>query len=310
MKKIYLLLLLSCLTFSGYAQTAASYGFTAFSGTFTSISGTGTAVTGIYCDDCTTTSIPIGFTFQYCGVNYTQCAVCSNGFISLSNGTGASFPVGTAYMSNGGVGLLMPYWADLYAVAGTCSGTGSLQWSGYQTSGTAPYRTFTFEWKNWHAYPGGSAYECGSMNMQVILYETTNVIDFVYGSSTYSGMGYSGLAIGIANSTSDYQTLEDNSSLPTRSSSTFYYTDGTTSLITTSPATNQVYRWAYQCAGMPTAGTVCPSIDTGCGSSYTSVLSLCGASVGGGLSYVWQSSPDSTTWTTVSGLLPPHIRLR
>ncbi len=299
MKKIYLLLFLSCLCASVYAQTAASYNFSAFTGTYTSISGTGTAISGgmSTCDDCTTTSIPIGFTFSYCGTNYTQLSACSNGFLSLDNSTGANFDVGTSYMASGGIGLLMPFWCDLYSNPGGYGCTGTA-YAYYQTAGTAPNRTFTFEWKNFRAYGGGSACVCCEGNFQVILYESTNVIDFVYGTSTLSGMGYSGLAIGIANSTTDYQTLNNNSTSPTPSSTTFYYSSSPT--YSTEPANNQVYRWSNQCMGTPSPGSALATVSGGC-ATYTSILSLSGGPFGTGMTYQWQSSPDNITWTNIPG---------
>ena len=295
-----LLLLLTLISFKGFSQTAASYTFTAFPGTYSSIASTGTAISGgmSACDDCTTTGIPIGFTFNYCGTNYTQLSACSNGFLSLINSTGANYDVGTTYMAGGGVGLLMPFWCDLYAVPGMYGCTGTA-YAYYETQGTTPNSAFTFEWKDYRAYPGGSACVCCVTNMQVILYETSNVIDFVYGSSTASGMGYSGLAIGIANSTTDYQTLPNDGASPTPTSTLFDYSLGTGSPITTAPANNQVYRWR-QCTGTPTAGTVHASVHSGC-TSYTTVLSLVGSSGTTGLTYQWQSSPDNVTWTNIVG---------
>ncbi len=299
MRKLYLSLLLSCLCVYGYAQTAASYNFSAFTGTYSSISGTGTSVTGgmTTCDDCTTTGISIGFTFNYCGASYTQLAACSNGFLSLANSTGANYTVGTGTMSSGGTGFLMPFWCDLYATPGGygCSGTA---YAYYQTSGTAPNRIFTFEWKNFRAFSSGGACACCEGNFQVKLYETTNVIDFVYGPSTLSGMGYSGLAIGIANTTTDYQTLNNNSTSPTPTSSSFDYSSSPT--YTTLPANNQVYRWSNQCTGTPSPGTTLATVTGGC-SSYTSVLSLSGGPFGTGMGYQWQSSPDNITWTNIPG---------
>src|ERR1051325_3121279 len=67
----------------GSAQTAASYGFSAFSTTYTSVTG-GTAA-NILSDDITQTSVPIGFSFTFCGTPYTTISLCSNGWISFGN---------------------------------------------------------------------------------------------------------------------------------------------------------------------------------------------------------------------------------
>lgn len=54
------------------------------------------------------------------------------------------------------------------------------------------------------------------------------------------------------------------------------------------------------CTGTPTAGTVNASPSSGC-SAYTSALSLTGASTATGISYLWQSSPDNSAWSDVTG---------
>ncbi len=54
------------------------------------------------------------------------------------------------------------------------------------------------------------------------------------------------------------------------------------------------------CTGTPTAGTASASVTTGCG-PYSSTLTLTGSTSGTGITYQWQSSPDGTTWTNVSG---------
>ena len=54
------------------------------------------------------------------------------------------------------------------------------------------------------------------------------------------------------------------------------------------------------CTGTPTAGTITASVSTGCG-SYTSVLTLTGATSSGSITYQWQSSTDGITWTNITG---------
>ncbi len=54
------------------------------------------------------------------------------------------------------------------------------------------------------------------------------------------------------------------------------------------------------CSGTPTAGTASASPTFGA-SSTAFVLSLAGATSTGGITYQWQSSPDASTWTSISG---------
>jgi len=281
MRKLTLLLLLFCLPFAGFSQTAASYLFSYLTGTYTTMTtgGGATAVPAILTDDATQTSIPIGFTFSFCGSSYTTLAACSNGFICLSNSS--ADPYNNIAANVTGAGFLMPFWDDL---DGT-SATNAL----YKTTGTAPNRVFTFEWKNWYTLLGD-----GPTRMQVKLYETTNVIEFWYGTSGF--LTASG-TIGIANSSTDYQTLPNSGSSPTPSSSTF------TTSIATSPVSGQIYRWTppTPCTGTPTAGTAVASPSTG-GAATSFTLSLSGSTLASGLTYQWQSSSSSSgPWTSISG---------
>ena len=230
MRKLYLLgifLLLSSFNISW--GTAASYSFSAFSSTFTTIVGVSgtTSTTAISGDDQTLTSVGIGFNFVFNCTTYTTLSVCTNGWISLANSSDRGWvngntTVSTAFYPTPGSGFLMAYWDDLHGGGHTAY---------YSTTGTAPNRVFTFEWSNFHTYSAS-----GNATFQIKLYETTNIIQYCYGSSSYSSTS---ATIGIANSTSDYLTLSDRSSSPTPSSSTFY-----TTTISTSPAANQVYQFS------------------------------------------------------------------
>jgi len=81
MKRIYLPLLLCFLSLAGYAQTAASYVFSQATSTYTTLVG-GTNIYGATTawDDNSTAAgaIPIGFTFNYIGTDYTTIGVNSN----------------------------------------------------------------------------------------------------------------------------------------------------------------------------------------------------------------------------------------
>lgn len=59
---------------------------------------------------------------------------------------------------------------------------------------------------------------------------------------------------------------------------------------------------AATCSGTPTPGSVTATVSSGC-AGYSSVLYVSGSSTGTGISYQWQSSPDGTTWSNVSGAI-------
>lgn len=239
MRKIYFLVSLLCLAAVSRAQTAASYGFTPLTGTYSSIAGTGTLIPALSADDATEPSIPIGFTFTYCGVPYTSLSACTNGWISLSNSPSVEF--NNSEFGIDGPGWIMPFWDDN---DGTFTGTAF-----YQTTGTAPNRVFTIEWNSFESLIG-----IGDMNFQVKLYETSNIIDFCYGPST---VVFSDATIGISNdAVSDWQTLSDEGPAPTP-----LFAPTFENLIFSQPVDGQVYRWTPSCLlPAPITGTfeTCP----------------------------------------------------
>ncbi len=57
---------------------------------------------------------------------------------------------------------------------------------------------------------------------------------------------------------------------------------------------------ANTCSGTPSAGYISASVDSGC-SAFYSTLTTIGYSIGLGITYQWQTSIDSITWTDKSG---------
>ena len=213
------------------AQLAAStYQFSAVSGTFTEITG-GTAITGISVDNGTSPVLPIGFTFNYCGTDYTQLKVCSNGWVTFN--TGVTSTTSTNDATNMGTikPALMPLFDNL-------AGWGTGAAPAYITTGAAPNRIFTLELKNWNwRMSSGSA---PNLSIQVKLYEAGNLIEYVYRQEAAAGDPASyGATIGIADNsaTPGYLVLNNATASPAVSSSTL------TTNITTRPATGQIYRF-------------------------------------------------------------------
>ena len=296
MKQLSLLLVLLCLSFAGYSQiTAASYGFTASSGTFIDISATGSYASSVVADDDSYTGIPIGFTFNYCGVDYNTLSACSNGWLSLgdyygSGGISRNNNTGNMGTIANGAGILMANWDDLNG-AGFSSVPGSAY---YATIGTAPNRQFVFQWSSFEYY--GASGSGGYQDFEVVLNETSNRIDFIYNNGTTFG-GYGSATIGIGGTTAaDFQTLSDLSTTPTSSSASFVtYLDG-------SPANGQMYSWTPPppCSGMPVAGTAVADVATACVTDNIT-LSATGTTAATALAFRWQSSPDFSTWTDIPG---------
>ncbi|MCD6064206.1 MAG: hypothetical protein K0R82_2117, partial [Flavipsychrobacter sp.] len=273
--------------------TAASYPFTASQKTFNYLSGgTPVSFSSSNWDDWYVSNIPIGFTFTFAGTAYTTVTAVTNGVMSFGNNTtGYSWYYGApqSYLQNNGP-CVMACWHD---GSGDATGSGAASPVSYLTTGTAPNRVFTLEFKNWGSYPW-SSYP-GWITYQYILYEG-GPIEIMYqqesGSTTFGSTG-SGGAIGIAKDQSDWQTLNNTSANPT-SSSTLY-----TASVSGKPASGQSYLWGQvPCTGTPTTSisgpdSVCPNKPFG--------LGLAGLSIYSGFSFQWQTSTNGTSWANWTG---------
>lgn len=306
MKKIFLLLSLFCLSFAGKAQTAASYAFSEFSDPYASIlTDPGTfVITSLWADDATEVAVPIGFTFKYCGVNYTSLSICTNGWVSLTNSPTTAFD--NLETNIDGRGWLMPFWDDL-----------DLSFSGdvlINVSGTAPSRVFTVEWL---AAP--HIFSTGEINFQLKLYEGTDIIDFHYGSDAFLLFGVDA-TIGISDdAVSDWQTLNEEFPTALPVFAPLFIND-----IFSAPFEDQVFRWTPPLcliAGIAGTLTTCPGLPTvltnptlgGTWSSSTPVVATVGAATGivtgvssGTATITYSTSPTcfTTAVVTVTAVTP------
>ncbi|MFY7886237.1 MAG: hypothetical protein ACOVOV_15470, partial [Dolichospermum sp.] len=237
-----------------------------------------------------------GFSFSFNGTTYTSCHVNTNGFIAF----GAAFTnnydaYGANNLTNGPINratvrpIIAPFWADLDAVVAS-----NIR---YTTTGSAPNRIFTLEWKNakfiWTAL-------ASNISFQVKLYEGTNNISFHYRQETgdVPTGGVALASIGLTNGnvgSGSFLSLSDASSAPTISSTT------ETNTIGIRPATNQMYLFTAQtnCAGTPTAGTATSSTTNACANQYIT-LNITGSTVGTGISFQWERSTNGgTNWSNV-----------
>lgn len=230
-KRMCIIVFFAFLADSIAAQTAASYLYYPTSEPFVSIAESGIPAnfTG---DDYFQTSIPIGFTFDYCGINYYYFYASSNGYISLPNilpssgAPSANNSIFSLFQLNNGIGMICPFWDDL-------DGLGRSAY--YLTTGISPNRIFTIEWNSFGLYGGLGGPTNDSLTFQIKLFEQNGLIQFCYGHSmVYSTLG---ATIGIINSTADFQTLNDCTPTAVPSSSVF------TTNISSFPLIGQVYNW-------------------------------------------------------------------
>ena len=149
-------------------------------------------------DNSVSTLQNIGFNFTYNNVVYSQYSVNSNGLMRL----------GSTLISNNAINQLTvnsdfpkiaPYWDDVNtAAAGYC---------GAKLVGVAPNRKLSIEWLI--AVPKNSA---NTGRVQVWLFETTNVIQFVY--NTGMNVNNNGYSVGLAAATTDFISVSPGGASP------------------------------------------------------------------------------------------------
>lgn len=130
-------------------------------------------------------SVAIGFPFRFYGVDYQSVGVSSNGYVAfgstdLTNPGNVTIP--NAAQPNA---FAAPLWTDLAPDQG-----GSVR---YQLLGVAPNRVFVVQWTN---VP--RAFTIDANTFQVLLFETSNCLEFRYGQFTPSAQG-GGYTVGVEN---------------------------------------------------------------------------------------------------------------
>jgi len=119
-------------------------------------------------------NVNIGFTFNYLGTNYTQARICTNGWMTL-NLTGSTSATNADLFTTTAPSTTLAPWFDDLTVDNSTS------FIRYKTEGIEPYRVFTVEWKTLTTYRTTAT---ARISFQVKLYETTNIIEFHYGTLT------------------------------------------------------------------------------------------------------------------------------
>ncbi len=193
-------------------------------------------------DDTGMAATGIGFTFNFNGTNYTDFSASPDGFIRMGTTTAAD-QFTNSMTSATNTPKIAPYWDDV-ALGGTGLG-------GYVRKlvvGTAPSRICIVEWnvtipRNTTGTPNSK--------FQLWMYETTNVIEFRYGTMASAFMsatvGIRGTGTGnfhsatISSNTSSTVTANDGNSGQPASGRMYRYTPGNQPVLT--------YAWTSVPAG-------------------------------------------------------------
>ncbi len=275
------------LSVTGYGQLLSNYAFTSTAGTYTAISGGTQAVAGAS-DSGTSggTALGIGFSFVYNGTTYTQFSVSANGWIRL----------GATTATTGSTPISSPTGPSIALFARDGKTGGAVT---YLVEGVAPNRVLTVQFPNFNVYWNSTA---NTLDMQVKLYETTNVVQIVYGASasltTYAGQ----VGLGwTANTNYNNRTTTTNwaaTTAGTANNATVTLAPGVT------PTSGLTYTWTppFPCASAPAAPVASLTGASSICAGFTKAMSATGFTSGQtGLTVQWQTSTDNVNFTDISG---------
>lgn len=216
MKKITLLFI-ALFSFWQINAQVSSYSFVAGTGGVLDPMASSTQLVASASDDGVSPVTNIGFTFNYAGVDYTEFSANANGNLRLGATAVTSQWTNTAANAATTSPVIMTYWDDL------ATGSGKVH---YVLTGTAPNRKLIVEWfvtvpRNTNTGAVANA------KFQCILNETTNVIEFVYGTGLVLNSGFSGYTIGLATSATLFNNVDASTNTVSQS---VFKTDNTVAI--------------------------------------------------------------------------------
>ncbi|MFI5219056.1 MAG: fibronectin type III domain-containing protein, partial [Bacteroidia bacterium] len=286
-----------CLTKTNTFAQVAGYSFTQSSGSYIPIvGGTVPAIAsnpGAWDDGVSNVVGNIGFTFIYNGIGYSQCSISSNGAIAFGTTAITSTNYASISSTAGYAGSVAAWSRDLQGQA-----TAPLGEIRYLSSGGV----FTIQWSNTRRYNSTTA-NAERFEMQIKLYQTTNVIQVIYGtwsdaiSAATTNVGQVGLR-GATNADFNNRSVLTGGSWSASvagavNTATCFYNQ---SNIATKPAFGQTYTWSPPTCFLPTALTV-SAITT---SSAT--LSWTAPSLGTPVNYNWEVRTSGAAGSGAAGL--------
>lgn len=259
-------------------------------------------------DDTASAVFPLGFNYFGMGTFFNSFSANSNGAMAL--GTTA---VGTSGTTNGGSATTMfiaPFGGDQYT---NVASNGKVH---YKVVGAAPNRTLVVEWLNMELNFSSST---GDGTYQVRLYETTGVVEFVYGSmnimSTFGTAPIIGFSAGttatkIASVTSSTNTVATNG---TSFVGNTYGTGLIPNLDSSANGSRRVYKFTPPApASGPTGLTISAVTQTAMTLNWTAAADLTGVvryvvfnSTNGGTTYNFVANVATGTNTYSATALTP-----
>ena len=329
MRKLYAFLFTAFFLVSASTvfSQVSNYTYSQTNGTYSAISG-GTLLGTTSSDDeqfvdpaapagstaiFTGPGFPIGFNFTYNGIVFDRVAIENNGWISLGQSAltpsvdinttsqytplSSTFAHTTAQFRNRIAGM----GRDIQAQAGS-----SLR---IQTIGSAPNRQCVIQYAGYKRF--GTAGTGDNFSFQIILNETSNTVQVVYGSvvlnntTTTSSINHVGLGGTAAADFNNRQTVAPHNWNTTIAGTTNAQgtQNPTSTIAVTAPVSGLTMTWtpAAPCSGVPSPGLITGPSAVIC-SGGNATLTLSGYTVAPGITFQWnQSSTPGGPYTPIPG---------
>jgi hypothetical protein len=224
--------------------------------TYTAITGGSVFASGTF-TTATPLSVPIGFTFNFNGVNYTNATISDNGFITF----GGTLPTGGNATPISGLelyaGAIAAFGVDL---RGAVTNTLTYPQASfpteirYETITVSGQQVFVVQYKNVVRKAAGIGVEqLGLMNMQIRLYQGTNVIETVYNVfGNGSGAGTLNGQIGLRGAAGDFNNRKYSAG-PYWTSTIAGTASGDAMILSNSIFNNSIERFIWTPCYLPTA---------------------------------------------------------
>jgi len=303
MKKLLLATIFVLTNIFTFSQVA-NYVYTATTSTWAT-NATPTTLIGNSQNNAISAATSIGFNFVYDGTTYTQFKASSSGFITFN--TASTSAQTTNNLTSSTDKILAVLWDN--------NKTGLAGNVNYKLTGTSPNRILTVEWLKLAWITGNNT--GGTISCQIKLYETTNVIEYIYDrsstSATYSLTVANSASIGLCGSTAgDFISLSDLKAAPTKSTTTETATIGTSpvdflpkagSAITTIVVSGTKYRFTPPLVNDNCSGAIAMTVN----GSTTCTTTTSGTTVGGTLSSTACSgAADDDVWYKFTATQASH----
>ncbi len=213
--------------------------------------------------------------------------------------TGTGIPASTSVVATGIGNMTISANATANGTAVTTAGRIS-----YAVSGSAPNRVFTLQFRQVGRWNNDGTGQNDFVNAQVKLYETSNVVEIVYGHAGTFNNNVLFSETGIVGQTSADFNIREVPTGNNWSTSTQGMTNGAKCVMSNSNTIpfGLTYRWTppTPCTGMPPANSPVASQPFAC-SNGNAYLNLAQTYTLSGLSFVWSASGNITgPYTPVS----------